>query len=431
MFQDSPFGNSVPAFLLPVDPPGVDPFFDATYTVCFNEKWLKYIVTCLYQLVLQSTWKVSTEDELNLVQAQAMTLISMFIQGCKTPPTNIGNDTGIEQMIRQNPSNPCLLETSIDGINWCAFADLSKCVPSVTQPGSGSPQPSAGGGQACYHADMQGSGKWLLPTLVNTGDVIEVTNAKGAYSDGTVVWYCPSGALFQLGTCFGSGSTSSTDPLNTSPHMELIAKINGVYYPMFGATLTIPSGVTAQSVEFQANDVTIADNYGSISFDVCVTNNQANTFTHVFDFTTTDGGFSTFGVTSGVAGVYSPGVGWTSSDFINAGASFRGFIVDRSFPSRTITRIRMTYDLSGRATNQPTTNEPTLIYSGLATGVLQALTWAAESNGNGKIFEWNGSTALTAFAVEVASSWYIPTGTYAGSSRLSRLEVSGIGTDPF
>lgn len=234
------------------------------------------------------------------------------LRHCVECADNSGVDEGIEQMIRQNPSNPCELQSSIDGTHWCTFADLSLCIPSVNQPGSGAKQPPAGGGQACYHANMQASGKWLLPTLVNTGDVIQVTNYQGAASDGTVSWYCGNGGLFQLGACFGSGSTSSGDPLNSVSHMKLIAKIGSTYYDMYNATFTVPSGVTAQQVEFQLNDSNIADNYGSVAFDVCVTNNSAATWSKTFDFTAGDGLFTSDAANGG--GVYTPGIGWQSNN---------------------------------------------------------------------------------------------------------------------
>lgn len=342
-----------------------------------------------------------------------------------------GADEGVEQMIRQNPTNPCLLETSINGTDWCAFADLSKCVPGGSQPGAGTPQPAPNGGQQCYHAAFTASNKWLLPTQVSAGDVLTITNAKGAASDGTVVWYCPSGALFQLGACFGSGNPSGGDPLNTSAHMMLIAKINGVYYPMYNTSLTIPGGVSAASVEFQVNDSSLTDNYGELTFDVCITNNQAATWTHTFDFTQTDGLFTTYTVAAGTAGVYSPGVGWINGDFQSPLNSFyRGAIIYRTFSSRTLTHIKMYYDLSGKATNQPDNNNELVIFqSGTATFL--AKTFAQMSNGNGQTAEWNGSQAVNRIDLELWSSFYGAPATYAGSTRIYKLEVSGIGTDPF
>lgn len=429
MFGDSPFQNAVPAFQLPVERPDVDPFFDANYTVCFNEKWLKYIVTCLFQLTLQSTWIYDTPDELNLVQARAMTLISMFIQGCKKPPENIGNDTGIENMIRQNPDNPCLLETSIDGTHWCAFADLSLCIPSPSQPGGGTPQPPAGGGQQCYNARMAASSKWLLPTLVNTGDVIAVTNAKGAASDGTVVWNCPNGALFQFGACIGSGATSGGDPLNTSPHMMLIAKIGSVYHPMYNTSLTVPSSIVNEQVTFQVNDSNLADNYGDLTWDVCVTNNQAGVFSHTFDFTVSDGGFTGVSHAGNNAPTYIPGTGWDSPDQTLASGITRFLCIKRSgISSRTYESFTATYTVSGASGTGNTEGVMGFPDENGASGLF----FQSQTNGNGTYNSGAGmSQTDTGFGIRCQVD-ALNGGTVCHAHIvLTKLVVSGIGTDPF
>lgn len=351
--------------------------------------------------------------------------------GCPPEAEGSAGAEGEEQLIRQNPDNPCLLETSIDGTHWCAFADLSLCVPSGSQPGGGAQQPAPGGGQACYHAQMTASNKWLLPTLVNAGDVIQITNAKGAASDGTVVWYCPNGAVFQLGACFGSGSTSGGDPLNTSPHMTLLAKINGVYYNVYNTSLTVPGGVSAASVEFQVNDSNLADNYGDLTWDVCITNNAAATWTHTFDYTVTDGAFAPISVTVGVPGIYTPGVGWTHGDFQSpANNFFRGIIARRSMAARTITGVEMVYDVSGLATNQGGGT----IFAGIfdSGGQIVGTAFSAMTNGTGQHLVWNGSRAGATYIQPLLySSYYGPASNFAGAATVKKLIVSGIGTDPF
>lgn len=240
-------------------------------------------------------------------------------QKCSVPPF-IGADEGGGELYRQNPTNPCLLEVSADGVNWCPWADLSKCIPAGSQPGSGSQQPTPGGGQACYHASIEGSNKWLLPYQVNAGDTIAITNVHGAATDGTVSWFCPNGQAYFLGSCSGSTSTAGGDPLPAKPHMELIAEIAGTFYEAYNATITVPGGVSNANVVFQLNDSVLSDNYGNITFDVCVTNNGATIWTHTFDFTMSDGGFVSDAGTGGAT--YIPGTGWQSN---NAGTNSMGF----------------------------------------------------------------------------------------------------------
>jgi hypothetical protein len=200
---------------------------------------------------------------------------------CKYPNSpSIGTD-GDDLMIRQNPDNPCLLESSIDGQTWCAFADISLCLPTTGQQGGGAPQPPFGGCQT-YHASMSSKDKYLVPTLVSSGDTLELTNFGGGWNDGTLLdWFCPDGTNFTLGICVpGTFTLDAGDPLPTDPHMSLIMEIDGVFYPS-GGILTVPAGVLNAQVTIQANDSSLNDNNGSISFDVAVCNNTAPAGAHI------------------------------------------------------------------------------------------------------------------------------------------------------
>jgi len=78
VFPDSPYAGATGTFKRPVLPPGVDPTATPSKTVTFSCNWLPYIRGALQQLLLQSTWQYSSQAALDLVQAQAATLISMF-----------------------------------------------------------------------------------------------------------------------------------------------------------------------------------------------------------------------------------------------------------------------------------------------------------------------------------------------------------------
>lgn len=322
---------------------------------------------------------------------------------CSTPQA--GADEGVEQMIRQNPTNPCLLETSINGTDWCVFADLSKCVPASGQPGSGSQQPAPGGGQACYEAVLPGNGKWLLPSQVSTGDVITISGASGAATDGTGIWYCPNGQQLFLGACVGLITTSGTDPLNTVGHMRLIAKIGSVYYDAYNTSITVPSGITNANVEFQVNDSSLSDNYGELTFKACRTNNAAATFTHTFDFTVSNHNWLANGVET-----WTPGVGWQC----HATSSVQSDpYID--FTSRTLTSVTIYFTgLTGTFSNQ-------ILRGGagstsLATGIVSGTS----------PFTWNGSQASTEINLLFNHS-----GAGSGDVTITKVVVTGLGTDPF
>src|SRR5690348_3546194 len=121
MFPDSPFAHPVSSYQHPVAPPGVEPDRQPLIYVGFNFAYLAYIVGSLKQLLLQSTWRVASPSELNLTQKRIFTLLNLFSTYIDTAPVlgSSGADEGDLNMIRQNPSNPCELQTSIDGVTWC------------------------------------------------------------------------------------------------------------------------------------------------------------------------------------------------------------------------------------------------------------------------------------------------------------------------
>jgi len=189
---------------------------------------------------------------------------------------------GDDMLLRQNPDNLCKLETSIDGVHWCDTGiDFSLCL-SGGQPGAGAEQPPAGGGEACYPAVLGCNNIWLLPTLVSTGDVIDVTGASGAGSwDGGLDWTCPDGHVFLGGICLGvTSSTNAGNPMPALPTNQLIVSIGGTYYDAMAGPLTVPSGFSNAVVTFLCNDIDRTDNAGTYSFQVCVTNNATPVTTY-------------------------------------------------------------------------------------------------------------------------------------------------------
>lgn len=348
------------------------------------------------------------------------------------PQFTIGADGGDDFMLRQNPDNPCELQTSVDGVTWCTWADLSLCIPAGNQPGSGAEQPPAGGGQACYHAQMAANNQWLLPTSVSTGDVLDLTNANGATNDGGLPdWRCPNGQQFFLGACVGGTKTDGGDPLPSDPHLSLIVNIDGTFYPSSAFPITVPGGVSSATVFFQVNDSGLSNNSGSLTFDVCVTNNATASWTHTFDFTVSDGGWVPTTVDVGPAAIYVPGVGWDHADFQSPTANYyRGVDIVRDFSSRELTLVEVHFNVHGIATNQSTSNGRwALNYNAVNE---ELITFADTTEGD-DLVKSHGNAGPGIFHLRVfnASSYYTGGATYAGSARITKIIVSGLGTDPF
>jgi len=390
----------------------------------------------IYALARAYSWADDPAHTAKLVAAVWMDIFDN-LKRCPPPPSIGGADEGVEQLIRQNPDNPCLLETSINGTDWCVFADLSKCAPAGSQPGSGAEQPPAGGGEACYNARLSASDKWLLPYQVNTGDVIVISEANGSWTDGSGLWQCPNGQSFFLGACTGATTLSGSDPAPSLPHSSLIAKIGSVYYAAYNASITVPAGISHANMEFQMNDPSLTDNYGEVTFKACVTNNAASVWEHDFDFTVNSHGWRTNpgGDGNRTYAVWTAGVGWVANCTLDDGGA-NYYQIDsiriNTTSATTMTSIDVTYTRT--AQNTPVSAVLDQIYAA-ASLVANNL---PQPNGTNLLLSWAGSQAVASNGLiqlgiaqdfQHVSGHSCPLATPA--AKITRAVFRGTGVDPF
>lgn len=424
MFPPSPYAGSVGSFQNPVNRPSAGPLEAPFVSVQINCEWIPFIVGALKQLLLQATWRYDTVDELQRVQGQAFDLIALFNTALcgQSEPQKGEAGAEIENMIRQSPDNPCLLQTSIDGVNWCTFADLSKCMNFGTQPGPDSPQPAPLGGSQQYCAVLQANGKLNIPTTVSSGDTIELS-MTGAGNDGTdLIWYCENGQVFFLGNCNGSTVTHSGDPVNTAPHMSPIVYIGSTPYQISprGVAFTVPSGHTNDQVVLQINDDTLSNNSGSYNVCATVTNNQTTTWTHTFNFPISDGGWTPADNGHGPLAIWVSGDGWDSTIDVDAANTTANGIV-RMFPARTIKTVEVLYQASADAGSGGArevlfgTGGSLSLYGSLNTG-----------SGSFDTPIVNSQAGVTTLRIQVDRN-----GAPDTTTRITKVIVTGIGSDPF
>lgn len=190
---------------------------------------------------------------------------------CEPPPDN---DTGIaiedsmSTQIRISPTDGCIIQMwCID--HWEDWYDPRACLPGGTgQQQSDGGQPQAGEEQE-YCIQINASQPYLYPVAVNSGDVISITELRGAWSDQTgglaSLWYCGDGGQYILGACTGSSTTDAGDPLPLIKHMSVIAAINGSYYPLGqNGIFTVPAGVSNEQMLLIPNVAVYATSTGSI-----------------------------------------------------------------------------------------------------------------------------------------------------------------------
>lgn len=353
-FPPSPFARPVPSFPAPVQPPQVDPDADPLGTIRVNCSWLPYIIGACMQLTLQATWK-GTPDDIKLAQLRANNLLSLFFPintcGCGKDCTeqdgiDCGGDCCMGCCIRFENG---VLQTLVCGV-WTDVPGQSPA-GSGGQPGNGAPQPQPGGGQATYMACFDADNTWVLPTLVNSGDVINVTSTSGAWNDPDHdfnMWRCPNGEQFILGACLsGTAVFVGTDPLPTSNHMSLSAIINGTFYAILGGPFTVPPGITNAQVFFVANDSNRSNDQGNVCFTVQVQNNIASSWCVSDDFTLSQWAWAPVVANAGcLLGTWNNGTGWTEDDCTVGTTPVRNAAIRNTEPITFLSQIEATFDIT-------------------------------------------------------------------------------------
>lgn len=421
---------------LPAGLPGDPPFV----SVCFNQNWLPYILGCLFQLTLSTTWNVSTDEDLSRALAIANNLILIFQRakpGCNDKNPGYAG-SGDDFMLRQNPDNPCLLETSVNGTDWCVWADLSKCTGQPTQPGKGSPNPPSGGCANSFGTVEFGS-RWMLPQNVSSGDVITVTNVVGSWASALDLFIprCPDGNIFfEVGCVSGTGHTEPGDPAPSINHDSLIAYDGTNYYDCGPASdgtpvvITIPPGISSANLFFFANTPDTSG-YGAINFDVSYCNNAVPSWTHTFNFAASTQGWTVIPDASNPGGMWSAGVGFVSTDgAVSVSNHTREVGITKSFASTHITRIQALVNWTPGVSFPSVDIAFEFAGSGIAT--ITKTSAAMPGTGTGVLLD-TGIVSETATSIIVGLTCdYEPLATpLDGVAQIVQVVVSGDGPNPF
>jgi hypothetical protein len=369
-----PFDNSVG----PVPTVSIDAA--PTVQLCVNEDWLPYIVTCLKALSRPETWD-DTYDNSVIAASEFAHLIGSMQDGCGTV----------------TPSILCLSGT---------FADLD--YGWVPTPGS----PSV----ASY---VSGTG-WLMVDDATPQGFLDIKREFGVTTlirgfDLVITLTLPYLVDYDI-TLFHNSTFTS------------IASDTAVA----GPTITIHA--TGLSELADAIFIHIFETFGGgganallTDWGMCYTGAfplsiSPDFFDHNFDFTINDGGFTTeTHPTYPNTGTYVSGTGWETDTNFVAGQIQEVLITHRVFSARTISSIEMDWSASQVANGG---------YRAIDVKLGGTLVIALALNNGVGSFNESFTPNITADELEL-----VPTsaniGSSAGHAIVTRLEVRGIGLDPF
>jgi len=255
----------------PIPPPG-----DNIGRLCFSidAKWIPYLLAVWKTLTLDAVW----ETEADRATGEASQVLERFMLMGACTEQLLGSDCedcmGCCLRVQDGhlQSLNCGVWEDIPGGDLTLIAPASVVNPTSTSdldPGE------------CREYDfvLPGNGVVNLPVSVSEGNTVEVTGASGQWSSGgsfphLPAWYCWDGHVYILGNCTGATVTDGADPIPTLPKMALIGQCGGSeeFFDATSGPITIPSGISAESFQFQANTGDQAAAFGSIAFHVKVCN---------------------------------------------------------------------------------------------------------------------------------------------------------------
>jgi hypothetical protein len=389
---------------IPNEPAHIAAFLGALYDLTLWNSWQRD--TAHRAIIASQLWKRLWTDLINdgFAKRACPVLIG-------TPELTL--EDALSSQIRISPDDPCIIQMwCID--HWEDWYDPRSCtVRQVSQPGPGGTVVT--GDCKTIHGTLSASQKFLIPFPIDDGYTIEISNVDGGWwnGDALLAWECPSGFTYALGECVSQGPLDSGNPIPSLPYGRLIAQVGGASLDAYNTTIIVPAGTGPVDVYLQMNDAVLADNLGSISFDVKVCNPSAGTFSHTFDFLVGPKGWQPVYDGSDPRATYNLGNGWDENpSYVKSRLS----IYFPSFPARVFTGA-------------------TLVNSEALGGnfLFQSIYYGAEEfdiTAAGPSMSWPGSSGTCDTIRIDLSNDSNPNGRSMDGYVVS-ITLTGLGTDPF
>lgn len=136
----------------------------------------------------------------------------------------------------------------------------------------------------------------------------------------------------------------------------------------------------------------------------------------MFDFTTSSNGFAPW--VSG-SGSYAPGAGWNSANYTYNGTRYTSVSIGKTLPEITVVEVEMEYSINPGNQN----------YAGILPRNNGNYGSSGETSNasSASVITWTGSQVIDEMRLDVS----VNAGGWAGSSRITKLVLRGLGTNPF
>lgn len=267
---------------------------------------------------------------------------------------------------------------------------------------NGAPQPPAGGGCASYNLQITGGQLQIIPTVVNSGDTIEIVTAEGAKSETAGAgWQCPDGSSFFAGLCLGGVYTyDGAAYIPATPIGKIILYLDGVYYDLAGP-FTVPGGIANKTPMLVANYNPADAIQGDMKVQVKVCNNASAPWVKSWNFALVPGPFA---AKDGNRATWVAGVGWEPQAITQTQLTTAGMI---TMPAGVFfDEVDFTMSLGGTAE-------------------------LAFFDGAAYHFDDAGVTSPHPYAHPVTAGWAFEPGGYSGADVITSLTIKGHGVNPF
>lgn len=362
-----------------VTPPDTDPDTAPTVSVCFSQDWMPYVLTCLKALSMEATWKGDDANAIALACKRGDTLLGSFVL----------SDDPCGLLL---PTRLCLSGSFKDDKYGFEVTPGAQC-NAIWTPGVGWQECCTSAPQAFLQIERN----FGVSTVIN-GFALTI-NLTSPYLINYDI------TLYQNGTFTSIASATSV----TGPTINI--NVTGLNIPADSIQIHIQ-----ESIGGCASDVILTD------WKLCYTGafplSQAPGFTHVFDFTASDGGWH---VRDTGEGTYVSGTGWRKGS-----GTIARCVIRKSVPLGTIIRsVVLEYDWTfGSGDISVAGRHISYLNSGNTSAIATILDQGT-----------NRSAILSAVGSPDTLQLNIWTCTQAGCSNgsvtMRRCIVSGDGPDPF